>query len=92
MSPYDLFTNEEISKMNLSNKLNDTKTKTIKKEWKYKMDNFDFKKMVKDLGKQQIDSHEKRISNKAKEQARQLGNLKEEITNQVADILNDKDE
>lgn len=93
MSPYDLFTNEEIQNMSSNKRLEDTNNKTIKKELKeMAKDNFDFKKMVKELGMNQIDTQEKRISKRAKEQARELGNLKEEITSQVADILKDKDE
>lgn len=85
MSPFDLFTNEEIENMS-------SREKPIKKELKeMATDNFDFKKMVKELGMNQIDSHEKRISKRAKEQAKELGNLKEEISNQVADILKDKE-
>jgi hypothetical protein len=93
MSPYDLFTNEEIQNMSSNKRFEDANNKTIKKELKeMAKDNFDFKKMVKELGMNQIDTQEKRISKRAKEQARELGNLKEEITSQVADILKDKDE
>lgn len=93
MSPYDLFTKEEINNMLTNEKLEDAQNKKIKKELKEMVnDDFDFKKMVKQLGKDQIDSHEKRINKKAKDDARFLGNLKDEITSQVADILKDKDE
>lgn len=91
MSPYDLYTKEELE--NLNNKLNDTKNKTIKKEWKRMLpDNFDFRKMVKKLGVNQIDEHEKKINKKAKEHSIAFGNKDEAIRNEVEDILRDKDE
>ena len=93
MSPYDLFTKEELEKTEIKNKLNDTKNKTIKKEWKRMLpDNFDFKKMVKKLGVNQIDEHEKKINKKAKEHSIAFGNREEAIKNEVEDILRDKDE
>ena len=70
MSPYDIFSKEDLEKSNRND--------------------FDFRKTVKELGINQIDNHEKRISKKAKEQSRVLGNLKEQIKNEVEDILKEK--